>query len=126
MLVEKLKRILDKPSTKDLVEDLSKILEEIIEKYNPLSVIITGSLAKGEFVRGLSDIDILVIVDRHVNDRERFLLKTVKDVDIEITIYSYNELIESLKRGNQFVKEAITQGLEFYGNILDKVRNKNK
>jgi len=121
-----LKRILDKPSTKDLVEDLSKILEEIIEKYNPLSVIITGSLAKGEFVRGLSDIDILVIVDRHVNDRERFLLKTVKDVDIEITIYSYNELIESLKRGNQFVKEAITQGLEFYGNILDKVRNKNK
>jgi len=34
----------------------------------------TGSLAKGRFVRGLSDVDILVVVDCPVRDEERFSL----------------------------------------------------
>ncbi|MET1160666.1 MAG: nucleotidyltransferase domain-containing protein [Thermoprotei archaeon] len=124
MHVEKLKKILDKPSIRDLVEDLAKIIEEIIEKRNPLSVIIAGSLAEGKFVRGLSDIDILVIVDKPVDDKERFSLRAVKDVDVEITVYSYNELIESLKRGNQFIGRAISRGIEVYGNLLNKIRDK--
>jgi len=94
LLEEKLREIV---RDRDILEGLKALIKELVEKFNPKSVIIVGSLAERKFVRGLSDIDILVVVDR-VSDEERFHLKAVGDVNVEVTIVALNELSEAIKR----------------------------
>jgi len=74
LLKAKLREILSGTSAEDLEEPLERLLRELIERYEPVAVVMTGSLAKGRFVRGLSDVDILVVVDCPVRDEERFSL----------------------------------------------------
>jgi len=69
-----LREILSGTSAEDLEEPLERLLRELIERYEPVAVVMTGSLAKGRFVRGLSDVDILVVVDRPAREEERFSL----------------------------------------------------
>jgi tRNA nucleotidyltransferase (CCA-adding enzyme) len=58
MLEVKLKEIIkNNPSIMDLEKDLKMLINEIIEKIKPKAIILAGSLAKGKFVRGMSDID---------------------------------------------------------------------
>ncbi len=113
MLREVLKR--NKLSDNEILE-IEEIIEELITKYNPISIILAGSIARGKFIRNLSDIDILVIIDKKIRDKERFMLKAISNINIEITIVNIDELKEAIKRGNQFYKEAI-KGIEVYGNL---------
>lgn len=106
----------ESPLSDSEVLELEKIIKELTAKYSPISIILAGSIARGKFVHGLSDIDILVVIDRRVKDKERFTLRAVGDIDVEITIINIDELKEAIKRGNQFYKEAI-KGIEVYGNL---------
>ncbi|MCC6034089.1 MAG: hypothetical protein LM567_01115 [Desulfurococcaceae archaeon] len=71
-------------------------------ELRPLRIIITGSLGERKFVRGLSDIDILVITDYKPGDK-RFILTSVRDVDVEITVKSTHELEKASERTGSFM-----------------------
>lgn len=112
------------PSITDLENDLKVLVNEIIEKLKPKAIILAGSIARGKFIRGMNDIDMFLIVEK-INYRT--LLKAVKDVNVEITMYTYDEALESIKRGNQFVKDAIENGILLLGReILDRIRHSSE
>jgi len=109
-----LREILSGTSAEDLEEPLERLLRELIEQLEPVAIAVTGSLAKGRFVRGLSDVDILVVVDRPVRDEERFSLAPLKDVDAEITVVSREELERAIAAGNEFYLDALRSGKVVY------------
>ncbi|MEM3462125.1 MAG: hypothetical protein QXJ15_00415 [Candidatus Bathyarchaeia archaeon] len=115
MLRERLSEILARSSAEDLLPGLEALLRGLIEEYGPESIIIAGSLPKSRFVRGLSDLDILVIVAREVGKHERFKLRAVGDVDAEISVYSAGEVLRALEAGDRFILDAIESGEEVYG-----------
>jgi len=117
LLKEKLKEILSNSNTKDLIEPLENFLEKLIEDLKPIKIIISGSLAKRKFVRGLSDIDILVIVDYEIPNDKRFLLTSLKNIDIEITIVSEYELEKAIKENREFYIDAIKNGIVVFSKI---------
>jgi len=47
--------------------------------------------------------------------RQRFALRSVDGVDVEVTCMSLAEVEEALRSGNQFVTEALTRGVVVYG-----------
>lgn len=109
-----LRRILDKENVRDLVEDLEKLVEELVNRYKPSKIIIAGSLAEGRFVRGLSDIDVLVVVGDVNLVGSRFELYNIKDVDVEVTIVSEEELGEAVKSGRDFYVRVLEKGIVVY------------
>ena len=118
-----MKRILDdNPILRDIIEDFEKLINELIMKYRPISIIIGGSLAKSKFVRGLSDIDILIVTNYEISKYERFILKAIKDIDIEITVYSIHEIKNCLKDDDPFINDTIRNGIEIYGNLRDYLK----
>ena len=114
MLRGRLAEILRRVNAINLLDSLERIVEELVEQYKPLKILVTGSLAKGKFVQGLSDIDILVIVEHEPGKQERFQLKAVENIDVEIIVFSMKEVKEAIKHGNQFITEAIKEGITIY------------
>ena len=114
MLRGRLAEILRRVNAINLLDNLEKIVRELVEQYKPLKILVTGSLAKGKFVQGLSDIDILVIVEHKPGKHERFQLKAVENIDVEITVFSMKEVKEAIKHGNQFITEAMKEGITIY------------
>jgi predicted nucleotidyltransferase len=114
LLRERLREILRGTSAEDLLEPLEELLVRLIEKFKPVRILIAGSLARRRFVRGLSDIDVLVIVDYDIPRDLRFELATVKDVDVEITVISEGELERALREGRMFYVDAVKCGVEVY------------
>ena len=113
-LEQRLRELLDKPSTRDLARGLAKLVHELVLGLRPLAILLAGSLARGEFVRGMSDIDLLVLVDRPPGKWERFRLAHVGGVDVEITVFGLEEALEAAAGGNFFVREALEKGLVLY------------
>lgn len=102
----------------DIAEKLEDLIEEIVLAHDPLTVIVAGSLAEGKFVRGLSDLDILVVLRDPVPENERFTLRALKDVDVEITLVSLEELEKALAEGRDFYVSAVRSGVVIYGRDL--------
>jgi predicted nucleotidyltransferase len=114
LLRERLREILRGTSAEDLLEPLEELLVRLIVKFKPVRILISGSLARRRFVRGLSDIDVLVIVDYDIPRDLRFELATVKDVDVEITVISEGELERALSKDGMFYVDAVKCGVEVY------------
>ncbi len=101
-------------SAEDLLEPLASLLEKLVAELRPVKVFVTGSLARGEFVRGLSDIDVLVVVDYEVPRDRRFIYTYVGDVDVEITVVSTYELERAVQEGREFYVDAVRHGVEVF------------
>ena len=110
LLKEKLREVLSSDNTRDPIEPLEQLLDRIIMELRPLRIIITRSLAERKFVRGLSDIDILVITDYEPGDK-RFILTSVRDVDVEITVIFTHELEKALQENREFYVNTLRQGI---------------
>jgi len=104
----------------EILEGLCSIITEFIERFRPLSVIVAGSLARRQFVKGMSDVDLLVVVEK-VKDEDRFHLRAIGSTDVEITVVGFDELIQAVRTGNQFYRECL-DGVEVYGDMLSTVR----
>jgi predicted nucleotidyltransferase len=100
------------PSAIDLKEEFEQLLSAIISKVKPVAIILTGSMAKGRFVRGMSDIDLLIVASE---SEPRFFIWAMKDVDVEATVYSLEDLLRSIENGNQFIIDAIKNGIMLVG-----------
>jgi predicted nucleotidyltransferase len=109
MLSSKLKEVVDRNlSLTEVKDELTKLLLELDEKLNPKIIIVAGSAAKGEFIMGTSDIDILIVSDKCKSD---FILKNIKNINIEISAYGMDEALTAIKGGNQFIIEAFKEGI---------------
>ena len=123
-LEQRLRELLDRPATRDLADGLAELVRELVAELRPLAVLLAGSLARGEFVRGMSDVDLLVLVERPPGKWERFRLACVRGVDVQITVFGLREALESAAEGNFFVREALEEGIVLYeasGLDLDKL-----
>jgi len=118
-VLRRLSRVVEDP---ELLEGLCAIVAELVEALRPLSVVVAGSLARRRFVKGVSDVDLLVVVDR-VRDEDRFHLRAVGSTDVEITVVGLDELVEAVRRGNQFYRECL-DGVEVYGSLLPELRRR--
>ena len=113
-LRERLGEVLRGSSAEDLLEPLASLLEKLVAELRPVKVLVAGSLARGEFVRGLSDIDVLVVVDYEVPRDRRFTYTSVGDVDVEITVVSTYELERAVQEGREFYVDAVRCGVEVF------------
>ncbi len=114
MLRRQLREILNRDGIRDLIDDLEKLVEELVNRYRPLRIILTGSLAGGRFVRGLSDIDLLVVVRNLETNMDRFTIYGIGDVDVEITFVTEEELREAVRSGREFYISALERGITIY------------
>ena len=113
-LRERLGEVLRGSSAEDLLEPLASLLEKLVAELRPVKVLVAGSLARGEFVRGLSDIDVLVVVDYEVPGDRRFTYTSVGDVDVEVTVVSRYELERAVQEGREFYVDAVRYGVEVF------------
>lgn len=70
----------------EVLEKLKRFSEIVVEKYNPLKIVLFGSYAKGNF-KDESDIDVAVIVDKIEGsflEKEAGLYKIRRNIDENI------------------------------------------
>jgi len=96
---------------------LKMLVERLKERFNPVSVILTGSRARGDWMLW-SDYDVLVIADfdKDYMDRLSEIAELLKDIPIPIEIhpYTFDEAIVILKRGNVLIYDALEYGKPLY------------
>jgi tRNA nucleotidyltransferase (CCA-adding enzyme) len=112
MLRERLSRAVEKnPPLKKLEGELLSLIQSI-DGDAVLTIILTGSVAEGRYVHGLSDIDIIVIKKE---GRPSHILTAVGDIDVEITFLGLEEALEAVKTGNTFIIQALEKGIYLKG-----------
>jgi tRNA nucleotidyltransferase (CCA-adding enzyme) len=112
MLRERLSRAVEKnPPLKKLEGELLSLIQSI-DGDAVLTIILTGSVAEGRYVHGLSDIDIIVIKKE---GRPSHTLTAVGDIDVEITFLGLEEALEAVKTGNTFIIQALEKGIYLKG-----------
>ena len=105
-------------NTKGINAEIDYIAQQIIEKYNPLKIILFGSAGRGEYDHA-SDLDFLIVKDL-VPDRgiDRMLeLENLIDRNIatDMLVYRSDEIDQRLKLGDPFIKTIIEEGKVLYG-----------
>jgi predicted nucleotidyltransferase len=97
-------------------EQIKKIKDQIIKKYNPEMIILFGSCAKGVVHKG-SDIDICIIAQ--TNDKRKFisdiLTKLEYDVDLEIVVYTPYEWQKYKDDDSTFAGVINRTGVKLFG-----------
>jgi len=102
-------------------EYIDRIIKALKDKgITPEIIILHGSYAKGTYIRGLSDVDILVISKdfRDLNLHERFSL--LADIfkgfrpRIEAIGYTMEELKDQMRKLNLIVLDALEYGKPIY------------
>ena len=97
----------------ELNKELSKIVDNIVQGYNPLEIILYGSLADGNNIHEFSDIDLVVIKDTEKSFYER--LEEIVDIaqpDLaaDILVYTPEEKIQAMKDNLFFQEEIVKKG----------------
>jgi len=109
---EKLREVIKRnASIVDLEDGILKLLTDLDEK-GPVAILVAGSVAKGEFVRGMSDIDILIVVN---GSSFKSWITAIGDVGVEITEIGIKDILEALKAGNNFIEKALEDGVVLKG-----------
>jgi len=115
--------LLKEKSSKVKIQDsieTEKLIQELIEKFDPSVVILHGSVAKGKFVDNLSDIDIIVISSKFtdINPKDRFtqLLEAAQRhaLKVEALGYTLNEFTAMIKTLNFFALDIAHYGIPLY------------
>lgn len=99
-------------------EVIDEIVKRVVEKVNPLKVILFGSYAYGSPTKD-SDIDLLVIkessVPRHRRSKEiRCILRGMK-VAVDIIVYTPEEVKEWEGIDTAFITGVLRKGKVLYG-----------
>jgi len=61
---------------------------------------------------------LLVITGVALNKSDRFVLTAIKDVNVEVTVYSLEEVVDDIRSRNPFTLDTVEQGFEVYGNAI--------
>jgi predicted nucleotidyltransferase len=101
-----------------LSSEIANITKQIIDKYQPIKVILFGSAAR-ENSGPDSDADFLVIkkdTPLYGLDRIRQLSRMIeRNIPIDLIVYRPEEIEERLRLGDPFVKMILQEGKVLYG-----------
>jgi uncharacterized protein len=101
-----------------LDEWLPEIVERIVERFDPLRVILFGSLARGEAGRN-SDVDLLVVMPDGIEDERRVtveILGALKDLPIskDIVVTTPEEIERRGDLVGTVLRPALREGKVLY------------
>ncbi|MCU7786812.1 MAG: nucleotidyltransferase domain-containing protein [Pyrobaculum sp.] len=94
-------------------EELAQAVEQALRGVEAAAAYLFGSAARGRFVRGLSDIDILVVTRGPPPWRGR--TAHVEAGDVNAVYMSLEEACAAYRRGNNLVREALDEGILLAG-----------
>jgi predicted nucleotidyltransferase len=103
---------------KTITEDLLQtITRKIVRKFSPERVILFGSAAEGKAQKN-SDIDLFIVMHSRLRRDNRSVAVSKLFADrqfaMDVLVYTPDEIKQSLKRGNFFVKEILEKGRVLY------------
>ena len=95
-------------------KQLLQITDKIKTHFNPQKIIVFGSYAWGKPTED-SDIDIFLIMESNLrrDERARQVQKifSQRTFPLDVIVYTPEEVEQSLKRGNPFIREILNQGV---------------
>lgn len=97
---------------------MPEVVERIVERFDPLRVILFGSLARGEAGRN-SDVDLLVVMPDGIEDERRVtveILSTLKDLPIskDIVVTTPEEIERRGDLVGTVLRPALREGKILY------------
>jgi uncharacterized protein len=102
----------------DFEKEIESITAQIIEKYEPLKIILFGSAARGDRDPA-KDRDFLIIkqdVPLYGIDRMRELDDLIdRNVAADMLVYRPDEFEDRIRLGDPFIKAIIREGRVLYG-----------
>jgi predicted nucleotidyltransferase len=99
-----------------LQQELERILDILIKKYQPKKVILFGSLASGQ-IKETSDLDIFIIKDtpkRYWERIDEVLHLTHPQEATDLFVFTPEEIENNLNQGNLYLKEIFREGKILY------------
>jgi predicted nucleotidyltransferase len=98
--------------------EIQYIVKQIIQKYNPLKVILFGSAVREDY-DNINDLDFLIIkedVPPYGLDRMRELDELIdRNIAVDMLVYRPEEFEHRIKLGDPFIKSIIKEGCVLYG-----------
>lgn len=97
-------------------EELTRIIEELVQQYHPEKVILFGSLSRSEETEE-SDIDLLIIKrtgERRVNRRVEALRGIPRRVPLDVIVLTPEEVALLEREGSPFIQEVLSTGKVVY------------
>ena len=90
---------------------IRKVVDQIVQKFSPIKVILFGSYAKGG-VRPESDVDLLVVMPTRDEGGASLRIRQAIDCPfgLDLIVRSPNTLARRLKLGDHFLREAVQHG----------------
>lgn len=100
----------------DYMNEIEKIKKQIIDKFNPVKIVLFGSLARGNYREG-SDIDFL-IVQESVSDRLAVTSEYYKQIDYDIPTDFVITTLEGYANGNSDMTNVFARNIQQEGIVL--------
>jgi len=102
----------------EITSEIETIVEQIIQKYRPMKIILFGSAGRGEYDE-VNDLDFLIIkkdVPLCGLDRMRELDGLIeRNIAADMLVYRPDEFDERIKLGDPFIKTILREGRVLYG-----------
>jgi predicted nucleotidyltransferase len=102
----------------EITSEIEIIVEQIIQKYRPMKIILFGSAGRGEYDK-VNDLDFLIIkkdVPLHGLERMRELDELIeRNIAADMLVYRPDEFDERIKLGDPFIKTILREGRVLYG-----------
>lgn len=102
---------------KEIEEKINGIAKQIVEKYQPIKIVLFGSGAKSK--GDVNDIDLILIkedVPYYGAERMRELYCLIEtDIAVDFLVYKPHEWKKRLIMGDPFVKQIERKGKVLYG-----------
>lgn len=104
--------------SKELIDEINNIVEQIIQRYKPLKIILFGSAGRREYDK-VNDLDFLILkedVPSYGLDRMRELDELIdRSVAADMLVYRPDEFEDRIKLGDPFIKTILKEGRVLYG-----------
>lgn len=103
---------------KEILLEIQSIVDQIIQKYNPMKIILFGSAARGEYDK-VNDLDFIIIKENTPLfgiERMRELDELIdRNIAADMLVYRPDEFENRVKLGDPFIKTILTEGRILYG-----------
>ena len=102
----------------EIIIEIENIVQQIIQKYKPLKIILFGSAGREEYDR-VNDLDFLILkedVPPYGIDRMRELDELIeRSIAADMLVYRPSEFENRVKLGDPFITTILNEGRVLYG-----------
>jgi len=102
----------------EITLEIQNIIDQIIQKYKPLKIILFGSAGRREYDK-VNDLDFLIIkkdVPKYGLARMRELDKLIdRNIAADMLVYRPDEFEERVNLGDPFIASILREGRILYG-----------